>query len=91
MSLSALFVCVNRCCVSQWATDTVGQILIGGDAMYLTGLENQTIPDAETSSPTYLPDQVVRLSTMTADRRDPTKMDRLPNMATNQNESPSAK
>ena len=44
--------------VSQWTADTFDQILIEGDALYLKGLENQTIPDTKALSPTYLPDQV---------------------------------
>ena len=45
--------------VSQWTADTFDQILIEGDALYLKGLENQTIPDTKALSPTYLPDQVL--------------------------------
>ena len=33
--------------VSQWTADTFDQILIEGDALYLKGLENQTIPDTK--------------------------------------------
>ena len=41
MSLSALFICANGCRVLQWTTDTIDQILIEGDAIYLEVLENR--------------------------------------------------
>ena len=46
-SLSALFICANWCCVSQWMTNTINQISIQGDTMHLKCLENQTTPDAD--------------------------------------------
>ena len=57
MSLSALLH-ANSCRVSQWMADTVDEILIEGDAMYVKGIDGDTIPDTETLPLTYLPDQI---------------------------------
>ena len=46
----------NSCRVSQWTTDTVDEILIEGDAMYVKAINGDTIPDTETLSLTYSPD-----------------------------------
>ena len=43
--------------VRHWDTPTVDQILIEGDRMYLTAIESQSIPDADTLSLIYLPNQ----------------------------------
>ena len=56
----------NSCHVSQWTADTVNEILIEGDAMYVKAFDDDTIPDIETLSLTYLPDRV-NCPTMTAD------------------------
>ena len=48
----------NSCRVSQWTAQTVDQILIEGDVMYLKAFGADTIPDTETLSLTYLPDRV---------------------------------
>ena len=48
---------------------TVDEILIG-DAMYMKAFDNDTIPDTETLSLTYLPDRV-HWPTMTADPAKP--------------------
>ena len=53
--------------MSQWAADTVDDIiLIEGDAMYVKAFDDDTIPDTETLSLTYLPDRV-HWPTTTAD------------------------
>ena len=56
MSFSALL-CAQSFPVQQWDTATVYQILIEGDRMYLNALESQRIPDTDTLSPIYLPNQ----------------------------------
>ena len=67
MSVSALLLkCANSCRVSQWMADTVDEILIEGDVMYVKAFDNDTIPDTETLSLTNLPDRV-HWPTMTAD------------------------
>ena len=43
--------------VWHWGTATVDGILIEGDRMYLNALESQNIPDTETLSLIYLPNQ----------------------------------
>ena len=43
--------------VRHWDTATVDQILIEGDRMYLNPLESHNIPDSETISYIYLPNQ----------------------------------
>ena len=50
----------NSCRVSQWTADTVDEILIERDAMcmYVKAFNDDTIPDTETLSLTYLPDRV---------------------------------
>ena len=59
----------NSCRVSPWTADTVDEMLIG-DAMYMKAFDNDTIPDTETLSPTYLPD-LEHSPTMTADPAKP--------------------
>ena len=54
MSFSALL-CAQSFPVQHW--DTVDQILIEGDRMYLNALEGQGIPDTDTLSLIYLPNQ----------------------------------
>ena len=54
----------NSCRVSLWTADTVDEILI--DAMYMKAFDDDTIPDAETLSLTYLPGRV-HWPTITAD------------------------
>ena len=67
MSLSAMLLKrANSCHVSQWTADTVNEILIEGDAMYVKAFDDDTIPDIETLSLTYLPDRV-NCPKMTAD------------------------
>ena len=56
----------NSCRVSQWTADIVDEILIEEDAMYVKAFDDDTIPDTETLSPTYLPDRL-HWPTMTAD------------------------
>ena len=58
--------------VSQWTADTVDEInaLIEGDAMYVKAFDDDTIPDTERLSLTYLPDHV-HWPTMTADTAKP--------------------
>ena len=60
-----LLKCANSCRVSQWSADTVDEILIG-DAMCVKAFVDNTIPDTETLSLTYLPDRV-HWSMMNAD------------------------
>ena len=57
MSLSALL-WANSCDISTWNSQTIDQVLIEGDALYLTSFENYCIPDEETISLNYLPDRV---------------------------------
>ena len=58
--------------VSQWTADTVDEInvQIEGDAMYVKAFDDDTIPDTERLSLTYLPDHV-HWRTMTADPAKP--------------------
>ena len=58
MSFSALL-CAQSFPVQHWDWDTaaVDQILIEGDRMYLNALESQRIPDTDTLSLIYLPNQ----------------------------------
>ena len=56
MSFSALL-CAQSFPVQYWDTATVDQILIEGDRMYLNALESQRIPDTDTLSLIYLPNQ----------------------------------
>ena len=42
----------NSCHVSQRTADTVDEILIEGDAMYVKAFDDDTIPGTETLSPT---------------------------------------
>ena len=56
MSFSALL-CAQSFPVQHWDTATVDQILIEGDRMYLNALESQRIPDTDTLSLIYLPNQ----------------------------------
>ena len=50
-------VCAQSFSVRHWDTATVDQILIEGDRMYLNALESQSIPDTDTLSLIYLPNQ----------------------------------
>ena len=71
MSLSAMLLKrANSCRVSQWTADTVDEILIEGDTMYVKAFDDDTIPDTETLSLTYLPDRV-HWPTMNADPAKP--------------------
>ena len=54
----------------QWMADTVDEILIEGDTMYVKAFDGDTIPDTETLSQTYLPDRV-HWPTMTTDPAKP--------------------
>ena len=60
----------NSCRVSPWTADTVDETLIEGDAMYVKAFDDDTIPNTETLSLTYLPDRV-HWPTMTADLAKP--------------------
>ena len=52
-SVSALLLKrANSCRVSQRTADTVDEILIEGDAMYVKAFDDDTIPGTETLSPT---------------------------------------
>ena len=67
MSFSAMLLkCANSCRVSQWTADTVDEILIEGDTMYVKAFDDATIPDTETLWLSYLLDRV-HWPTMTAD------------------------
>ena len=70
MCLYELLKHVNSCRVSPWTADTVDEILIKGDAMYMKAFDDDTIPDTETLLLAYLPDQV-QWPTMTADPAKP--------------------
>ena len=52
------------------STHQADEILIEGDAIYVKSFDNDTIPDTETLSLTYLPDRV-HWPTMTADPAKP--------------------
>ncbi len=56
MSFSALL-CANTWPVEQWNACTVDKILTEGDKMYLNAFSRGDIPDVETLSLTYLPNQ----------------------------------
>ena len=56
MSFSTLL-CAQSFPAQHWDTATVDQILIEGDRMYLNALESQRIPDTDTLSLIYLPNQ----------------------------------
>ena len=56
MSFSALL-CAQSFTVQQWSTNTIDQILVEGDKMYLNALENGDIPDADVISLADLPVQ----------------------------------
>ena len=56
MSFSALL-CAQSFPVRHWDTATVDQISVEGDRMYLNALESQSIPDTDTLSLIYLPNQ----------------------------------
>ena len=72
MSVSALFLKrANSCRVSQWTADTVDEILIEGYVMYVKAFDDDTIPDTETLSLTYLPDRVHWPTSWTADPAKP--------------------
>ena len=65
MCLYELLKRANSCRASPWTADTVDEILIG-DAMYMKAFDDDTIPDTETLSLTYLPYRV-HWPTMAAD------------------------
>ena len=69
MCLYELLKCANSCHVSPWTADTIDEIPIG-DAMYMKAFDDDTIPDTETLSLTYLLDRV-HWPTMTADPAKP--------------------
>ena len=50
MSLYELLKRANSCRVSPWTADTVDEILIEGDAIYVKAFDDGTIPDTETLS-----------------------------------------
>ena len=56
MNFSALL-CAQSFPVRHWDTATVDQILIEGDGMYLNALGSQSIPDTDTLSLIYQPNQ----------------------------------
>ena len=56
MSFSGLL-CAQSFPVRHWDTATVDRILIEGDRMYLNALESQNIPDTDSLSLIYLPNQ----------------------------------
>jgi len=58
MSLSALL-WANSSPVLTWKSQTVDEILIEGDTLYLKAFEDSSIPDEETISLDYLPDHVL--------------------------------
>ena len=47
MRLYELLKRVNSCRVSPWTADTVDEILIEGDAMYMKAFDDDTIPDTK--------------------------------------------
>ena len=50
MCLYELLKHANSCRVSPWTADTVDEILIEGDAIYVKAFDDDTIPDTETLS-----------------------------------------
>lgn len=92
MSFSSLL-CAQSFPVQHWDTATVDQILIEGDRMYLNALESQRIPDTDTLSLTYLPNQA--RSTVqspaievTEQNQAPVKVTKSPSEANNSRQSP---
>ena len=63
MCLSALLCEKSSRSVSRWTRNTVDQIVIEGDAMYVKAFEQHSIPDTETLPLTYLPNRAVWPST----------------------------
>ena len=58
MSLSALL-WANSSDILTWKSQTIDEILIEGDAIYLKAFEDRSIPDEGTISLDYFPDQVL--------------------------------
>ena len=92
MSFSALL-CAQSFPVRHSDTATVDQILIGGDRMYLNALESQSIPDTDTLSLIYLPNQA--RSTVqspaievTEENQSPVEVTKSPSEANNSRQSP---
>ena len=92
MSFSALL-CAQSFPVQHWDTATVDQILIEGDRMYLNALESQRIPDTDTLSLIYLPNQA--RSTVqspaievTDQNQSPVEVTKSPSEANNSRQSP---
>ena len=71
MSLSALL-CANSSDILTWTTETMDEILLEGDAMYLKAFEDRSIPDEETISLNYLPGRVLSSPMRTAMERHQT-------------------
>ena len=69
-SVSALLLNVQTPTVFRNGRPTQSMRLIEGDAMYVKAFDDDTIPDTETLSLTYLPDRV-HWPTMTADPAKP--------------------
>ena len=70
MCLYELLKRVNSCRVSPWTPDTIDELLIEGDAMYMNAFDDDSIPDTETLLLAFLPDRV-HWPTMTADPAKP--------------------
>ena len=92
MSFSALL-CSQSFPVRHSDTATVDQILIGGDRTYLNALESQSIPDTDTLSLIYLPNQArstVQSPAMevTEENQSPVEVTKSPSEANNSRQSP---
>ena len=87
MSFSVLL-CAQSFPVWHWDTATVDQISVEGDRMYLNALESQSIPDTDTLSLIYLPNQA-RLTVyslaieVTAQNQSPVEVTKSPSEANN--------
>ena len=93
MSFSALL-CAQSFPVQHWDhTTTVDQILIEGDRMYLNALESQRIPDTDTLSLIYLPNQArstvqAPAIEVTEQNQSPVEVTKSPSEANNSRQSP---
>ena len=87
MSFLALL-CAQSFPVRHWDTATVDQISVEGDRMYLNALESQSIPDTDTLSLIYLPNQArstVRspVIEVTAQNQSPVEVTKSPSETNN--------
>ena len=92
MTFSALL-CARSFPVRHWNTATVDQIVIEGDRMYLNALESQSVPDTDTFSLIYLPNQACSTVQspaieVTQQNQSPVEVTKSPSEANNSRQSP---